>query len=210
MLAICEQAQGNLEAASQWLRQGIEAPGFPPEDGIGLRFDLGTLLLAMDRPEEAREQFQRLHPDQGEAALEAVNQAFQELRLRLLGPSESSEAIALHMSLVAGGTLLLVSLPHFVVPSPRALVPLLASAVAGGLGQVAMSRAYGLGRAARLSAVSYAGVVITYAFEALWFARAPGLHQWLGAALVCGAGIVVSARSRVAADADVPAPETGR
>ena len=34
---------------------------------------------------EAREQFQRQHPDQGEAALEAVNQAFLELRLRLLG-----------------------------------------------------------------------------------------------------------------------------
>ncbi len=71
MLAICEQAQGNLEAACQWLRQGIEAPGFPPEDGIGLRFDLGTLLLAMDRPEEAREQFQLVFdqdPDYGGVA----------------------------------------------------------------------------------------------------------------------------------------------
>jgi drug/metabolite transporter (DMT)-like permease len=142
--------------------------------------------------------------------LGAFSYGFAILRLRRLGPSESSEAIALHMSLVAGVTLLLVSLPRFVVPSPRALVPLLASAVAGGLGQVAMSRAYGLGRAARLSAVSYAGVVITYAFEAFSFARVPGLHQWLGAALVCGAGILVSARSRAAADADVPAPETGR
>jgi len=142
--------------------------------------------------------------------LGALSYGFAILRLRRLGPSESSEAIALHMSLVAGVTLLLVSLPRFVVPSPRALVPLLASAAAGGLGQVAMSRAYGLGRAARLSAVSYAGVVITYAFEAFSFARVPGLHQWLGAALVCVAGVVVSARSRVAADADVPAPETGR
>jgi len=142
--------------------------------------------------------------------LGACSYGFAILRLRRLGPSESSEAIALHMSLVAGVTLLLVSLPRFVLPSPRALVPLLASAVAGGLGQVAMSRAYGLGRAARLSAVSYAGVVITYAFEAFSFARVPGLHQWLGAALVCGAGILVSARSRAAADADVPAPETGR
>jgi len=61
MLAICEQAQGNLEAACQWLRQGIEAPGFPPEDAIGLRYDLGALLQDMDRPEEAREQFQRVY-----------------------------------------------------------------------------------------------------------------------------------------------------
>jgi hypothetical protein len=34
---------------------------------------------------EAREQFLRAHPDQGEACLEAVNQAFQELRVRLTG-----------------------------------------------------------------------------------------------------------------------------
>jgi drug/metabolite transporter (DMT)-like permease len=126
------------------------------------------------------------------------------LRLRWLGPRESSEAIALHMSLVAGVTMLLLSLPHFVVPGPRALVPLLVSAAAGGLGQVTLSKAYGLGRAAPLSALSYAGVVFTYAMEAISFARAPGPHQWVGAALVIAAGVVVSARSRATADADVP------
>jgi drug/metabolite transporter (DMT)-like permease len=140
----------------------------------------------------------------------ALAYSFALLRLRKLGQSESSEAIALHMSLVAGITLLLVSLPRFRVPSAHALLPLLGSAAAGGLGQVAMSRAYGLGRAAKLSAVSYAGVVITYAFEAFSFARVPLLHQWIGATLVCVAGVVVSARSRAAADADVPASESGR
>lgn len=129
------------------------------------------------------------------------------LRLRRMGGHESSEAIALHMSLVAGVSLLLLSLPRFVVPTPQTLLPLLGSAAAGGLGQIAMSRAYGLGRAARLSAVSYAGVVITYAFEVLWFAHAPRLHQWIGALLVIVAGVVVSARSRAPADAEAPAPD---
>ena len=32
MLSICEQARGDLKAAVEWLRQGIEAPGFPPEN----------------------------------------------------------------------------------------------------------------------------------------------------------------------------------
>jgi drug/metabolite transporter (DMT)-like permease len=130
------------------------------------------------------------------------------LRLRRLGPRESSEAIALHMSLVAGVVMLLLSLPRFTVPTPRALLPLALSAAAGGLGQVTMSRAYGLGRAARLSAVSYAGVVFTYLLEALSFARRPGLHQWAGAGLVVIAGVVVSARSRASADAELPAPPT--
>jgi tetratricopeptide (TPR) repeat protein len=71
MLAICEQTQGNLEDSAQWLRKGIEAPGFPPEDGIGLRYDLGQLLAGQGREAEAREQFQRvfdLDPDYREVA----------------------------------------------------------------------------------------------------------------------------------------------
>ena len=142
--------------------------------------------------------------------LGALSYALAILRLRRLGPKESSEAIALHMSLVAGVTMLLLSLPHFVVPSAHALVPLLVSATAGGLGQMAMSRAYGLGRAAPLSAVSYAGVVFTYALEVVSFGRLPGLHQCLGSLLVIAAGVVVSAWSRAPAGAGVPAAETAR
>jgi tetratricopeptide (TPR) repeat protein len=66
MLAICEEAQGNLQAAERWLRQGIEAPGFPPEDSIGLRYDLGEILHTMGRAEEAQAEYRRvsdLDPD---------------------------------------------------------------------------------------------------------------------------------------------------
>lgn len=118
------------------------------------------------------------------------------LSLRRLGPRETSEGIALHVSLVAGAVLLLLSLPRFVVPGPRALAPILASALAGGFGQIAMSRAYAYDRASRLSAFAYAGVVLTYALEAITLGRAPVLHQWAGAALVCVAGIVVAGRPR--------------
>ena len=58
MLSICEISQGNLEAAAGWLRQGIGAPGFPPEDAIGLRYDLGEVLAQQGHVDEAREQFQ--------------------------------------------------------------------------------------------------------------------------------------------------------
>ena len=71
MLSICEQTQGNLDAAVQWLRKGIEAPGFPPEDAVGLRYDLGTLLMVQGRREEAQEQFRLVHdlnPDYREVA----------------------------------------------------------------------------------------------------------------------------------------------
>lgn len=58
MLAICEQALNNPEGAIQWLRQGIQAPGFPPEDSMGLHYDLGLLLLELGRKDEARAEFQ--------------------------------------------------------------------------------------------------------------------------------------------------------
>jgi tetratricopeptide (TPR) repeat protein len=40
MLSICEQAVGNMDGAIEWLNKGIGTPGFPPEDSIGLRYDL--------------------------------------------------------------------------------------------------------------------------------------------------------------------------
>ena len=71
MLSICEQAQGNLDQAIQWLHQGIQAPGFPPEDAMGLRYDLGNLFLLQSRHPEAQEQFRIVHeqdPDYREVA----------------------------------------------------------------------------------------------------------------------------------------------
>jgi len=61
MLSICEQSTGNMDGAIAWLKQGIEAPGFPPEDSIGLRYDLGEILLQQGRSNEASEQFQRVY-----------------------------------------------------------------------------------------------------------------------------------------------------
>jgi tetratricopeptide (TPR) repeat protein len=58
MLSICETVQGNLPSAAAWLRQGIDAPGFPPEDAIGLRYDLGEILQQQGKTDEALEQFQ--------------------------------------------------------------------------------------------------------------------------------------------------------
>ncbi len=71
MLAICEQAQNNIEGAVDWLRQGIEAPGFPPEDSMGLHYDLGVLLLEQGRRDDAMAEFrivQEMDPDYRDVA----------------------------------------------------------------------------------------------------------------------------------------------
>lgn len=61
MLSICEQARGDLKAAVDWLRQGIEAPGFPPEDSIGLRYDLAEIFLQQGQPALAAAEFKAVH-----------------------------------------------------------------------------------------------------------------------------------------------------
>jgi pilus assembly protein FimV len=57
MLAICEQARGDLDRGVQWLLEGIHAPGFPPEDSIGLRYDLAEMYLQMGNNAAALEEF---------------------------------------------------------------------------------------------------------------------------------------------------------
>ncbi|WP_257310624.1 tetratricopeptide repeat protein [Geothrix fuzhouensis] len=57
MLSICEQDRGDLDAAVAWLRQGIEAPGFPPEDSIGLRYDLAEIYLQQGQTAQAASEF---------------------------------------------------------------------------------------------------------------------------------------------------------
>jgi tetratricopeptide (TPR) repeat protein len=60
MLAICEQARGDLNAAVAWLKEGINSPGFPPEDSIGLRYDLAEMYLQMGDASAAMQEFRRV------------------------------------------------------------------------------------------------------------------------------------------------------
>jgi drug/metabolite transporter (DMT)-like permease len=133
----------------------------------------------------------------------AVSYALAILRLRALSRSESSEAIALHMSLTAGVTMLLFALPSLRPVHASAYVPLVISAVSGGFGQLAVGRAYARGAAAGMSALTYSGVLFTYLLEVALFHRVPEPHQMLGAALVIIAGVVVS---QAAARSNAPAP----
>lgn len=134
----------------------------------------------------------------------AVSYALAILRLRRLSGRESSEAIALHMSLTAGSIMLCIALPHLRPVPVHAYLPLLLSALSGGLGQVTVGRAYARGAAAQLAALGYAGVVFTYLMESVLLRRAPQPHQVLGACMVIVAGVAVALASRPAMAAGTP------
>jgi len=122
----------------------------------------------------------------------AVSYGFALLRLRRLSGHESSEAIALHLSLVAGAVHLAIALPAIRPVRAAAYLPLAISAISGGLAQVAVGRAYAHAPVARLAGLTYSGVVFTYALEAVLFRRTPSPAHLLGAALVVAGGLLVS------------------
>jgi drug/metabolite transporter (DMT)-like permease len=122
----------------------------------------------------------------------ALSYALAIFRVRRLSSRESSEAIGFHMSVTAGVVMLLIALPNLKAIPSAALLPLAASALAGGVGQTIVARAYAREAASRLAAFNYAGVVFTYLLEAALFRRVPEPHQVVGALVVIGAGVVVS------------------
>lgn len=147
----------------------------------------------------------------------AASYAMAMVYLRKIGPGESSEAVALHVSLVAGGFAVLL-LAGGAATGTTALSAatfdgvrwwaIAVAAAAGGLSQIAVTRAFALERAARLGAISYAGVLLTYGLEAIIMHRAPTPLQVAGAAFVVTAGLLtITGRSAAAAEHVSAAPD---
>lgn len=126
------------------------------------------------------------------ATFSALMAAFAMISLRKMGPGESAEAIVLHFQLVATLVSLLAALPVLRVPSPAAAAALVATGVLGGLAQLAMTRAYSLDRAARLSAVGYLGIVLTQLLAVPLLGETQSPTQLVGSAFVIGAGLVLA------------------
>jgi drug/metabolite transporter (DMT)-like permease len=113
--------------------------------------------------------------------------------LRRIGPGESHEAVVLHFSLVAMGTMLLLALPSWTWPDARSGLYLLGAGLGGGGAQLAMTRAYSLHRAAPVTALSTLGVVFTWLLALPVFPERPSMHQIAGTALVLAATLLIGA-----------------
>jgi drug/metabolite transporter (DMT)-like permease len=135
----------------------------------------------------------------------ALSYAFAVIALRSLGPKEGSEAVALHVSLVCGALQGLIAagaratgaMP--LVTGPVSWWAVALAAACGGLAQIAVTSAYAHDTAARLGAVSYVGVVLSYLLEAVMLHRSPTLAQLIGAGLVIVAGVITILDRRAAA-----------
>lgn len=125
------------------------------------------------------------------ALIGAMVSAFAMLFLRKLGPGESPEAVAAHFSIVASGVMLFFTIPVFEVPDARGLLLCAATGVTAGLGQIAMTRAYGLESAARIGAIGYLDVVLSQLGAVALLNERPSATQIVGSALVLFGGSLV-------------------
>ncbi len=126
------------------------------------------------------------------ATVGAVFWALAMIWLRKIGPGESHEAVVLHFSLVALVSFIVLALPQWRWPSWTDSAVLLGAGLGGGLGQVTMTRAYSLHRAAPVSALSGLGLVLTYALALPVFGDRPTAWQVGGSLLVVGASVLLA------------------
>ncbi len=112
--------------------------------------------------------------------------------LRRIGPSESSEAIVFHFSCIGFGAMLLGALPFWRTPNARDAMVLGLMGLSGGLAQIAMTRAYALDEAARVSAMTYTSVVFMRLLAVPAFGEIPNAMQIIGSLLVIASGVVLA------------------
>jgi drug/metabolite transporter (DMT)-like permease len=113
--------------------------------------------------------------------------------LRRIGPAESHEAVVLHFSLVALGTMLVLAVPSWTWPDAESGLYLLGAGLGGGGAQIAMTRAYSLHRAAPVTALSTLGVAFTWLLALPLFPERPSAGQLLGTTLVLAATALIGA-----------------
>jgi drug/metabolite transporter (DMT)-like permease len=139
------------------------------------------------------------HATAAVAVLAAVFSSVAMMMLRRVGQTEHAEAIALHFSLFAAATLAVMSLFDLHLPHARDAGYMIAAGVCAGFGQLAMTRAYTLERAARVSGMSYLAVVASALLGAAVLGERPSLGALLGMTLVIGGGLLITfAREGVA------------
>jgi len=125
------------------------------------------------------------------ATLGAFLYAIALISLRRLGGGETHEAVVFHFSCVALAAMTALAIPGWRTPTPHDLLWLVTTGVTGGLAQLAMTRAYSLDRAARVSTLTFLGIVFTHLLAIPIFGEHPGWSQAVGAVLVMVAGVLL-------------------
>lgn len=128
----------------------------------------------------------------GFAVLAAFISSIAMMMLRRVGRTENPESIAVHFSLFAAIVLGALSLFDLRVPSAHDALHMVGAGICAGLGQLALTRAYSLERAARVSGMAYLAVVASALLGGALLGERPTPGAIAGMALVVAGGLIVT------------------
>lgn len=114
------------------------------------------------------------------------------MMLRRAGKTESPEAIAFHFSVFAAAVHTVIALAAPRLPALHELAHMVAAGLCAGFAQIAMTRAYTLASAARVSGMSYLSVVASAVAGVLLLGERPTTTAFAGMALAVGGGLLLT------------------
>lgn len=131
----------------------------------------------------------------------AVLSSIAMVSLRRLGATETPEAVVFHFSAVAAVVCLAAALPRLALPGALDALFLVGSGVGATVGQLAMTRAYQLDRAARVGAMGYMQILLSTAVGLVVLGQplVTRVGLGIGAILCAGTLLVWSARRELGA-----------
>ena len=124
--------------------------------------------------------------------------AFAMVAIRRMSDTEPALRIVFWFSLIAS---LASALPLFWndrLPPTTSWLPMALAGALAAIGQLALTRAYALGRAARIGATAYSVVVFSALLGWWLWDEVPDAHDFLGGLLVMGACVMAGLRRRTA------------
>lgn len=112
--------------------------------------------------------------------------------LRRIGKTESPEAVAFHFAIFAAGILSVFALFDLRVPVTRDAALMFGSGLCAGFAQLAMTRAYSMASAARVSGMSYLAIVVSALLGIALLGEQPSPTGIAGMVLVIAGGLLLT------------------
>lgn len=113
------------------------------------------------------------------------------ISIRRLHETESSLTIVFYFLTITTLVNAILSYSNFVMPNSRELIFLFGVGFFGLIGQVFMTQAYKFERASVVNPYSFAGVLFSALWGALFWSELPDLASGIGAAMIIVAGILI-------------------
>ena len=123
---------------------------------------------------------------------------------RVISRTDRSEHMVLWLMLMLGGGAALLAAPDWVAIGAADTYLLLALAITGFLGQLAITEAFNHGQASRTAPFEYSGLAWAVGLDWLLWTALPDRYTIVGAAIIIASGIYLVRREREHASAEHP------